>query len=280
MRRNTECLVLLCTLAGTLMLGLPGLAAAQPPAVKELHVGAGYGFGYSDNIDSVSSQTTHNHGNLRITFPVTHSFGSRLAISGGSTDFDSDSHLDSIDDVSLTGNLFWRNPDKGYVGIRYSWSHAELDARTPAVGSTTNRHFVGMSGARFWGDFDAGGSITYWHSKSEFDVEVSNSITDGVSLGAGAGWYPIDALRVTARFSYGYASSGSWSSDSLNGGLGISWQPPIATIRWLSIYCSGDFGGSRSDLPGADWAERYGLSVGFNLDWPGSSSLKELLRER
>jgi hypothetical protein len=135
-----------------------------------------------------------------ITVPIGHSFGAQLDLGSGAVGNNASG--------AAAGHLFWRDPDKGLIGVYGDglllgakvgtgvWTAAgEFEAY---LGNFTGRAVLGMQGASFYTANLTRGEIRSYGGQNTFDQ--ANYFTDIVS----ATFYPIDDLALSVGHIYSF----------------------------------------------------------------------------
>ncbi|MCM8781760.1 MAG: hypothetical protein NC828_01735 [Candidatus Omnitrophica bacterium] len=186
--------------------GLLGLQFAyagsgeSKPAVSGIN--AKVSGGYADiDADSVK------FGSATVTLPLTHSFG--LAIDGLGGDYSASSLW------GAGGNLFWRNPDKGLIGI--IGSNVMVGANNASLG--------GVNGELYLGQFSILADAGY---------QTGDTIKHGAFSDLILRYYPMDNLALNAGCAY--------SGGNTAGVIGIEYMPRLKIFSGLTLFARGSWG--------------------------------------
>jgi hypothetical protein len=170
------------------------------PAVSAIN--AKVSGGYAD-FDSKSA----GFGSASVTLPLTHSIG--FSIDGLGGKYDSDSLW------GVGGNLFWRNPDKGLIGI--------IGSKVQAGAASVSRG--GATGELYLDRFSLFTDIGY---------QAGDIKQDGVFSDIGLRWYAVDNLALSA----GCAYSGGVTA----GVIGMEYMPAFKVVPGIALFVNGSWG--------------------------------------
>lgn len=278
------------------VLGSTGLAAASEPAVKERNIRALARYDYTHiNSDDVyeftppptvlgeAQEEDIDAGTFLgfITLPIEHSFGARF-FAGANT---SKHHVDvakatKSGGIQLGGDIFWRDPEIGEVGIgpRYFWT----ESSTGSSDKSTNTGGAEAYGILFLKDFGLGPvDLDIFARYLDGDVDISGFFLPQKKYGAGgqATVYVSDRVAV--------ALGGSWSRSNYGGGdslevasadidLDVLLPVPIP----LTLGANLSLGNQESATVGTQNFGRSFFSLGFSLtiSFTDAASLLELNR--
>ena len=175
----------------------------QPkPAVSGIN--AKVSGGYAD-LDATSVK----FGSASVTLPLTHCLG--LAIDGLGGDYSASSLW------GVGGNLFWRNPDKGLIGIMGS----------NVVVGANNASRGGVSGELYLGRFSVLTDVGY---------QTGDTIKHGAFSDLTLRWYVIDNFAFNAGCAY--------SGGNTAGVVGAEYMPGLKILPGLTLFARGSWGES------------------------------------
>jgi len=195
-------------ITGVMVISLFGIQLAyassleSKPAVSGIN--AEIAGGYAD-LDAASTK----FGSASLTLPLTHCFG--LAIDGLGGDY-SASSLGGVG-----GNLFWRNPDRGLIGI--IGSNVQVGANNVSRG--------GVSGEVYLDCFSVLTDVGY---------ETGDTIKHGVFSDLTLRWYAIDNFALNAGCAY--------SGRNAAGLIGAEYMPNLKILPGLTLFARGSWGES------------------------------------
>ena len=256
-----------------------------------------------------------------LTAPLGERFGVRLALDGGvaslpETPFSG--NLPSRSLLNVGGDLFMRDPSKGYVQLGYRWNGAWWSGRDELqIGDVmVSGHRLRGSAGLFRGDFDLEFGIEYLRLTGEVtgttlstgnDFSSALPTENGFLLLGGSTWYAADALALgfdvewgrteIPGFDNGVSSSPSAHRDRFQARFGADWQPPVASpgvgatvglSLGLGYYTVPAFTSTITPTPGPGFETEttvndvysfyYDIRLGVTVYFPGTSSLKERAR--
>ncbi len=290
--------------------------SAPSPAVESLNFTglAEISFGETD-VPRSQETSTGNRALIGgwVTAPLGDQFGIRLALNGGlevGSPADVGSNY-SIPLLNAGGDIFIRDPSKGYVQLGYRWTEASWRRQEGAwvEDNKLSDHQLRYSVGLFHGDFDLEFGVEYLRRSGRsrvtnlsigFDENFRASsngfhvlggstwyVADAVALGFGAGW-----SRMETHVPYPDAHI-----DRFEARLGVDWQPPVASPRVgttiglstglgyytspFQIVSSENTGGEiiiNSITNGEFVNFYYDIRLAVTLYFPGTSSLKERAR--
>ena len=253
-----------------------------------------------------------------ITAPLSDSAGIRLALDGGTASRSAPvlhfgaSH-DSKSLFNAGGDVFLRDPNKGYVQLGYRWNHAwgEVFRDGNSVADVVSSvHRIRYAVGLFHEDYDFEFGAEYLRQTGESTLttlSTGNVQTDqfpsnnGYRLLGGSTWYASDALalgfdldwsRIIERLA-GYSSD--LHRDQFRARLGADWQPPVASLR-AGATVGLSLGLGYDTIPVITWVVTpppggtvithrdvssfvYDVRLGVTLYFPGTSSLKDRARQ-
>ena len=257
-----------------------------------------------------------------VTAPLGDSGGIRLALDGGTASRShpgpSGTNHSSVWLSNLGGDVFLRDPNKGYVQLGYRWNRAWGEGfRDDNFVSdvVTSVHRIRYEVGLFHGDYDFEFGVEYLRLTSESTVttlSTGNAQTDrlpsnnGYRLLGGSTWYASDAVALGLDLEWGREKAGRDSDpfpdahfEQFQARLGADWQPPVASPRvGATIGLSVGLGyqtvpvvtSTVTSPPGGapfqteltltnPYLFSYDVRVGVTLYFPGTSSLKERARQ-
>ena len=185
--------------------------------------------GYAD-LDAASTK----FGSASITLPVTHCFG--LAIDGLGGDYSASSLW------GVGGNLFWRDPDKGLIGIM--GSNVQVGANNVSRG--------GVSGELYLGRFSV---------LTDVGHETGDTIKHGVFSDLTFRCYVIDNFVLNAGCAY--------SGRNTAGVVGFEYMPALKTLPGLTLFARGSVGES----------DYHSVMAGVKYYFGNGKTLKQKHRE-
>ncbi|MCR9138653.1 MAG: hypothetical protein NXI27_21810 [Alphaproteobacteria bacterium] len=174
-----------------------------------------------------------------LTFPISHQFGARL-----------DGTLGARDGHFLGGaaaHFFWRDPDKGLLGVAGGFANADTNSAT--AGSSDVGAFVG-EGELYLENLTVSGLAGY-----QFSDGAGN---DGFLGRLDFEWYATDDLLLTA-------GAETNPVHDLLGRVGVEYRPGFDALPGLSFFADGAFGEN-------DFYRAYG---GIRLYFGSSTTLKD-----
>lgn len=267
-------------LAAVLCFCASGEAGAQ--AVRAPNGTLAYGFVYQDREDG---QETQAHvGTVQGVVPLGQPLGVAASLAFGGGDVDGD----DLELLAVAADLFWRDPERGYLGVGYSFAREERDGNSFLfeVEQKGTTHRPTLRGGVFLGDFDMFAGASYGFRKVEtryagFSGEDVNE--QEYTLVAGAGWYPLDSLRLTVGATWAHVidsdvAFSDFDARELDGHLGVEWQLPIGERRLVRLGAGASYGNHWQDVSPKS-RDQYSLSGGIAIDWPGAASLVEWNRQ-
>ena len=246
-----------------------------------------------------------------LTAPLGERFGVRLALDGGIEAVSSDGIVGHISRSLLNagGDLFMRDPSKGYVQLGYRWSGAWWSGRDDfqLANFMESDHRVRGSAGLFRGDFDLEFGIEYLRLSGEVTVttlstgneESFSSFNNGFRLLGGSTWYAADALALGFDVEWGRTEHGfdPFHQDRFQARFGADWQPPVASPGvgatvglsvGLGYYTVPVVTSTIIPTPGPGfdtettvndvYSFSYDIRLGVTVYFPGTSSLKERAR--
>ncbi|MCM8770883.1 MAG: hypothetical protein NC936_03320 [Candidatus Omnitrophica bacterium] len=158
--------------------------------------------GYAD-LDATSVK----FGSASVTLPLTHSWG--FTIDGLGGDYSASSLW------GVGGNLFWRNPDKGLLGIM--GSNVLVGANNASRG--------GVSGELYRGPFSILVDVGYG---------TGDTIKHGVFSDLILRWYVMDNFALSTGCTY--------SGGNTAGVVGMEYMPSLKIFSDLSLFARGSWG--------------------------------------
>ncbi len=248
----------------------------------------------------------------RVTAPLGDRFGIRLALGGGMlTSSGASLQPGSRSLVNAGGDIFIRDPDRGYVQLGYRWNGDWRVDRTDTqiADSEGSLHQLLYSLGFFKGDFDFELGVGYERFAPELTVttvstgarEEFSFSRNGFRLLGGSTWYAADSLALgfgvewgrkeIPGFDNGVSSSPALHEDEFQARFGADWQPPVASLRagttvGLSVGLGYYTAGFREVTVGAGPTTTveiirefaYDVRLGVTVYFPGAHSLKERAR--
>jgi len=204
MKKRYICFWIVYVTAVSLFIGKIAVAGSSgsKPAVSDINAKVSAGCGDLDAASAV-------FGTASVTIPVTHSFGFAADVLGG------DYSADSLWGVG--GNLFWRNPNKGLVGIIGS----DVQVGSAKVWRT------GVAGESYLGQFSVIGDIGYQAG----DMAKHSMFSD-----LGCKWYAYDNLALGV--------GGAYSGKDIAGVASIEYMPAQGFVPGLAFFLNGSIGES------------------------------------
>ncbi|MCS7337406.1 MAG: hypothetical protein NZ739_04100 [Verrucomicrobiae bacterium] len=187
---------------------LPGKSIlSDPPAAEAINAKASYAGGWMNSAEG------HNF-DASISLPVSHAFG-----------FQADgmySRICGLDFYGGAGHLFWRNPDRGLLGIAGGYLY-RTHVDTFQVGAEAEYYLGQFSLSAFAGI----GRIEYSRPAPFIDTEPTRFVGS-----LRADWYPFEDLRVGAGFIAAFGNN-LIKSD-------IEFQTPIAGLALTAEAAIGE----------------------------------------
>ena len=252
-----------------------------------------------------------------VTVPLGNRFGIRVALEGGIDAVSPDKGRSSLSLLNTGGDLFLRNPSKGYVQLGYRWKGAWWEGRIESQTGDfeASEHQLGYGMGLYLGDYDLEFGVEYLRFSGEGtvtslptgDSRSSSSLPrNGFRLWGESNWYAADSLSLSFEAEWGRRRAEISPDDSLHAHidrfrtrLGAYWQPPFASLvsgatLGLSVglgYDTKPVIKSTTTLPpGSDirqtettlnnvYSLSYGIRLGVTVYFPGTSSLKERARQ-
>ncbi|MEE3326354.1 MAG: hypothetical protein VX252_03405 [Myxococcota bacterium] len=252
-----------------------------------------------------------------VTVPVGNRFGIRLALDGGIDAVSPDKGRSSLSLLNTGGDLFLRNPSKGYVQLGYRWKAAwwEGQIESQTVDSSASEHRLRYEMGLFLGDYELEFGVEYLRFSGEGTVtdlptgnsqSSSSSARNGFQLLGGSNWYAANSLSLSFGVEWGRRRAEISPDDSLHAHidrfrtwLGAYWQPPFASLMagatlGLSVGLGYDtkpvIESTMTLPPGSDvwqtentlnnvYSFSYSIRLGVTVYFPGTSSLKERARQ-
>ncbi len=247
-----------------------------------------------------------------LTAPLGERFGIRLALDGGVASLPTDfsGSLSSRSLLNVGGDLFMRDPSKGYVQLGYRWNGAWWSGRDELqIGDLmVSGHRLRGSAGLFRGDFDLEFGIEYLRLTGEVtgttlstgnDFSFALPTDNGFRLLGGSTWYAADALALGFDVEWGRTEHGfdPFHQDRFQARFGADWQPPVASPGvgatvglsvGLGYYTVPVVTSTVIPIPGPVFETEttvndvysfsYDIRLGVTVYFPGTSSLKERAR--
>jgi hypothetical protein len=252
-------------------------AGAQ--AVRAPNGTLAYGFVYQDREDG--PETEAHVGTAQGVVPLGQPLGAAVSVAYGGGDVDGD----DLDLLAVAADLFWRDPERGYLGVGYSFAREvqEMDSFGFEYEIEGRTHRPTLQGGVFLGDFDVFAGGSYGFRKLEIGPGDLDADEQEYALGAGAGWYPLDSLRLTVGVTWAHVIDSDLAfldvdSRELEGNLGVEWQLPLGERRLVRLGAGATYGNHWQDVSPKS-RDQYSLSGGIAIDWPGAASLVEWNRQ-
>lgn len=188
--------------------------------------------------------------------------------------------------VDVTAMLFLRNPDFGHLDLGYRFERDEfskgaLDTQTSHGAVLEAGLYVPDEGMGFV-DWD----VTAAYANVEQDFGAEDATIDEYEVRGGFGYYVGPSVRIGAGVLWNLrdAEAGNERED-LRGTAEIAWLLPveIAGRRFATVDLAGSYGRVKTDVGGPfSKAEQsaWSTGVGLSFDFPGATSIMELIRER
>ncbi|MAI24641.1 MAG: hypothetical protein CMN75_01295 [Spirochaeta sp.] len=252
-----------------------------------------------------------------VTIPLGNHFGIRLALDGGIDAVSPEKGRRSFSLLNTGGDLFIRNPSKGYVQLGYRWNGSWWNSQGESQTSdfASSEHQLSYEMGLFLGDYDLDFGIEYLRVSGEGTATLlpnggfQNSYSlpsNGFRLWGESHWYAANSLSLSFDAEWGRRGVAISPDDSLNAHLerfrarlSAYWQPPFASlVSGATVGLSVGLGydtkpavhGSMILPPGSDvsptentlknaYSFTYGFRLGVTVYFPGTSSLKERARQ-
>jgi hypothetical protein len=200
------CLITVITLAVGIIIAVQQTWAdsgESKPAVSDIN--AKISGGYAD-LDAAST----SFGTVSVTFPLTHRLG--LSIDGLGGDYSANSLW------GVGGTLFWRNPDKGLLGIM--GSNVQTGADKVSLGGVTGELYLN----------DQFSILT------DVGYQSGGIIEDGVFSELGLRWYIMNNLAIGTGLAY--------AGKNTLGMLDLEYMPDFKVLPGLALFAYGGWGES------------------------------------
>ena len=279
------------TALSVLLPGRPALGQDEP-AVRAPDVVASLGYTWIRRGDGpipiyelgaidAPSATSHDFpAELRAVLPVSHRFGSELAVNGGLTRASVDASALTaggtswVGSAGVEGRLFWRNPAWGRadLGYAFDWIDGGDDAFDIHIHSAFLRTDFYLAGP--FGPYDFTTVLGYSREMPQLDLFDLHS--DELDVFIGGRLYATDrvAVDLSIALTQFLGEPNETSLITIQGGL--VWLPSVAMGRALTVTLAG--GGGSYNLESGRGAPTGSASLTVAVHWVDVASLVELGR--